>query len=252
MIVNYTKNGWEVITQRAHGLLAAQLAFHWRKKDRPDRWVETILAIAEHDDAENELDGENLLTEAGGPLNFSMKTFELAHCQKLSSLTITKSRYIALLTSLHTEFLYGKEKKDNATAKAFLAEQSRLQNKWLKELDITKEEALRIYDLLEWCDAFSLLICKSEMQPEERRTEISTGPDKKMYHLLQLNDEALSVDPWPFEVASFSVNYDYRVIPQIQFSSSKDFRNAFLNAETMEKRWQLKKGNSLGLKKQKL
>ncbi|MBB1286179.1 DUF3891 family protein [Flavisolibacter sp. BT320] len=121
--------------------------------------------------------------------------------------------------------------------KAILGEQSRLQNKWLKELDITKKEALRIYDLLEWCDALSLLICKSELQPEERRIEISTGPDKKMYHLVQLNSDALSVDLWLFEVAGFSVHYDYRVIQQIQFSSSKEFRDAFLDAHTSEKRW---------------
>jgi hypothetical protein len=252
MIVNYKENGWEVVTQRAHGLVAAQLAFQWKAKDRPERWVETLLAIAEHDDAENELDGENLLTEAGGPLNFSMKTFELSHCRKLSSLTLTKSRYIALLTSLHIEFLYGKEKKDNAEARAFLQEQGRLQNNWLKELNMKKEQALRVYDLLEWCDAFSLLICKQEMQPEKRRTEISTGPDKKMYHLVQLSENTLSVDPWPFEATSFSVNHDYRLIEQIQFNSSAQFRAAFLAADTKEKRWQLKKGNDRRTKTKKV
>lgn len=251
MIVNYKKNGWEVVTQRAHGLLAAQFAFHWKKKDRPERWLETILAIAEHDDAENELDGENLLTEAGGPINFSMKKFELAHCQKLLSLTITKSRYIALLTSLHIDFLYGKEKQDNIEARTFFEEQRQFQKKWLKELSINKEEALRIYDLLEWCDALSLLVCKGELQPEERRIEISTGPDKKMYHLIQLDDTTLTVHPWPFEAASFFVNYDYRIIEKIQFSTSKEFRNGFLFAQVQEKKWHLKKQN-ISSNKQKL
>ena len=55
MIANYTENGWQVVTQRAHGILAAQFAYHWKKSERPDRWVETLLAIAEHDDAEVEL-----------------------------------------------------------------------------------------------------------------------------------------------------------------------------------------------------
>lgn len=252
MIVIYKEAGWEVITQRAHGLVAAQLAFHWRRRDRPDRWVETILAIAEHDDAENELDGENLITESGGPLHFSMKKFELAHCQKLSSLTITKSRYLALLTSLHTEFLYGKEKNENPEANLFLKEQTRLQKLWLKELQMTKAEALRIYDLMEWCDALSLLICQGEMQPENRDIEISTGPDKKRYHLVQTEETTISVHPWPFETGSFTVNYDYRVIPQIQFGSSEEFRNAFLAAEVKEKKWQLKKQSRSGLKKKKL
>lgn len=241
MIVNYKETGWEVITQRAHGLLAAQFAFQWRIRDRPKRWVETILAIAEHDDAENELDGENLLTEAGGPLNFAMKKFERSHCIKLSSLTITKSRFIALLTSLHTEFLYRKEKKDNPEAKRFLEEQSLLQAKWLKELGMTKEEALRAYDLLEWCDALSLLICREDIQPEGRHSEISVGPDKKMYHLSQVDKNTLTIEPWPFESGSFSVHFEYRVLMQIQFESSAEFRKKFVSAEVNEKTWRLKK-----------
>jgi hypothetical protein len=252
MIVTYQETGWEVITQRAHGLVAAQLAFQWKNKDRPERWVETLLAIAEHDDAENELDGENLLTPTGGPLNYSMKKFELAHSKKLASLTLVKSRYIALLTSLHMEFLYGEEKSGNDEAKAFLKEQSNLQNKWLKELNIKKEEALRVYDLLEWCDALSLLICKGELQPEERLTEISSGPDKETYYLKQVDEHTLTVDPWPFESANFWVNYDYREIPQIQFGSSEEFRAAFLAAEIKEKRWLLKKQHTPNSKKKKL
>ena len=70
MIVNYTEQGWEIITQRAHGLLAAQVAMDWRKKDRPERWTETVIAIAEHDDASIELEADDLLTPQGGPVNF--------------------------------------------------------------------------------------------------------------------------------------------------------------------------------------
>src|SRR3954469_25116193 len=112
MIVNYTQSGWEVITQRAHGLVAAQVAMHWKMKERPERWLETLMAIAEHDDAEVELDGENLLTEAGGPLNFSMKGFDGQHCREMAMLTITKSRYIALPVSMHLEFLHRKQAKE--------------------------------------------------------------------------------------------------------------------------------------------
>lgn len=43
MIVNYTAEGWEIITQRAHGLLAAQIADHWQHHIRTDRWVETFV-----------------------------------------------------------------------------------------------------------------------------------------------------------------------------------------------------------------
>ena len=239
MIVIYKEEGWEVITQRAHGIVAAQLAAQWKASHRPERWLETILAIAEHDDAENELDGETLITEAGGPLNFAMKNFDLEKCRKLASLTITKSRYIALLSSMHMTFLYEKDAASDAKAKAFLKEQSALQRKWRTELSLSDEEALRIYDLVEWCDALSLLICKGDMQPEERRLEISMGPDKKTYYLVQTGEDVLSVDPWPFEGKGFWVNFEYRTLNQVQFRSSADFRALFITSTPAEKKWRL-------------
>lgn len=174
-------------------------------------------------------------------MNFSMKSFELAHCQKLAELTLTKSRYIALLVSLHIDFLYGKEKNENAAAKKFLEEQKQLQTQWLKQLQISRQEALRIYELVEWCDALSLLICKGDMQPEERKVEISTGPDKNMYSLSQADESTLCVDPWPFEVESFDVRYDTRMISKINFDSTEQLRQSLLAAEPEEKKWRIAK-----------
>jgi hypothetical protein len=34
MIVNYTEAGWEIVTQRAYGLLAAQIAQQWKHGSR--------------------------------------------------------------------------------------------------------------------------------------------------------------------------------------------------------------------------
>lgn len=249
MIVNYTQEGWELITQRAHGIVAAQLGFHWRVKDRPERWMETLLAIAEHDDAEVELDGENLLTPTGGPLNFDMKKFELPHCRQLSALTQTKSRYIALLTSVHMDFLYRKDEDTMPEAKSFLKEQRKLQEQWRKELGMSKEEVLRIYDLMEWCDACSLLICRRQLQPEQRKLEISKGPDQKMYHLVQMDENTLTIDPWPFEATRFTIGFESRMIPQLQFKNSAALREAFINAPVQETKWVLAKQKAVPKKK---
>ncbi len=237
MIVSYKEEGWHIITQRAHGIVAAQLAMEWRRKDRPRRWTETVLAIAEHDDAEVELDDNTLLTPTGGPINFDMKTFDPARCRKLSLLTQTKSRFIALLTSVHMVFLYEKEAAENKEANTFLSEQKRLQQSWAKELGMEKEEYLRLYDLLEWCDACSLLICQEKQQPEKRKMEISVGPDKKMYHLVQVDDTTLTVEPWPFEAKTFTVSFEWRLVKQLQFSSSAQFREAFGQAPVNETTW---------------
>lgn len=235
MIVSYGEEGWQIVTQRAHGLLAAQLAMQWKVKDRPARWVETLLAIAGHDDAEVELDGENLLTEQGGPLNFNMKVFDLVYCQKLAALSITKSRYIALFTSMHMNFLY----KEEAAAASFLKEQKKLREIWRKELGLKKEECENIYCLLEWCDAFSLLLCQDQLQPEHRSIEISTGPDNNKFHLVKMDEERLTIYPWPFEVPSLKVYFETRVIEKLQFKSSAEFRKAFYKAPVNEIRWEL-------------
>ncbi|MET0636795.1 MAG: DUF3891 family protein [Chitinophagaceae bacterium] len=244
MIVNYGEKGWEIITQRAHGIVAAQIGFHWKFSDRPRNWVEIILAIAEHDDAENELDGENLLTDAGGPLNYDMKTFNLEHCRKLASLTVVKSRMIALLTSLHMEFLYAGAKGSKTSAKKFLAEQKKLRSKWMKELRISEAELLKIYNLLECCDALSLLICKGEFQDGQRSIEISTGPDNKTYQLKKVNDQTLTVHPWPFSVPSIDISFESRNMTNIQFSSSAQFRKLFMETAVTEKTWKLARAST--------
>lgn len=242
MIVTYTDKGWEIITQRAHGLLAAQVAFHWRSSDRTSRWVETVLAIGEHDDAQIELERNDLLTELGGPFNFDMRSFDLEHCRRTLDFSISKSRYIALLSAMHIIFVYGKQREHNVQAAALMEEIELLIKGWRKELSITRKQAQKDYDLLEWCDAFSLLVCQHENQPEARGIEISKGPDRIEYKLFQRQPGKLTVEPWPFEEHSFEVYFESRLIPQLQFRDSKEFKEAFHKARAKEMTWVVEKG----------
>jgi len=237
MIVNYTNQGWEIVTQRAHGLLAAQLAAHWAIKERPQRWTETLLAIAEHDDARTELESDELLTPQGGPLNFDMQLFDESHCRRLANFSLSKSRYIALLTSMHMVFLYKKEESSNSLVKPFLKEQLSLQKQWMKDLQMEVKEAERIYHLLEWCDACSLLLCRHEVQPEQRTIEISRGPAQKPYQL-QTTGNSLTVYPWPFEETSFEVRVEKRLLGQLQFVNNNEFKKCFSEAQVEEAVWQ--------------
>ncbi|QNN44838.1 DUF3891 family protein [Pedobacter roseus] len=54
MIVNYCNSGWEIITQRGHGLLAIQICARWKISGQPYRWVETLIATTGHDEVFNE------------------------------------------------------------------------------------------------------------------------------------------------------------------------------------------------------
>jgi hypothetical protein len=241
MIVNYTEQGWEIITQRAHGVLAAQIAMQWRKKDRPARWTETLIAIADHDDAQIELEAEDLLTAQGGPVNFKMKKFEPEHCQRLHDFSISKSRYIALLTSIHMVFLHKTEADTNPLVKPFLAEQQRLQKEWMKDLGITQKEIDAAYGLMEWCDAFSLLLAQHEVQPENRTVEVSRGPDDKQYKLLQNENGSLTVNPWPFEDDNFTLTLESRTLATLQFKNVTQFKKELADAKVLTRVWQLER-----------
>lgn len=250
MVVVYTDSGWRVTTQRAHGILAAQIALNWKVAHRPGRWLETLLAIAEHDDAENELDGENLLAVSGGPLNYTMKSFDLDHCKKLVRHSATKSQYISLLTSMHMEFLYGKEAKKNKIARGFLREQEQFRVSTCRQLSITMAELKKIYSFLEWCDALSLILCSDQVPAENRKLEVSAGPDKVCYEVFQLHEKQIVIEPWPFETSAFSVHFETRAVERMHFDRSSEFRTAFLNAPVSEIEWKILK-KPAGYKKRK-
>lgn len=219
MIIRYTENGWEVITQRNHGLLAAEICARWKISDQPSRWVETLIACAEHDDAFNELDSASLLTDTGGPLNFDMCVFDEKASQALIDMAITKSYFVALLIARHIAFTHGSE----PTAKKFIKGLKKQERTWLKVANTTTAEIERAYQLLELCDAFSLLICQNILQPEERSMEISNGPGGTKYYVV-VKDDNLKVTPWPFELDTFSVSYEVRHIPQLVFKNDAEFK----------------------------
>ena len=219
-----------VTTQRSHSLLAAQLCYHWKKADRPKRWLETIVATAEHDDATNELEATELINENGGPINFNMTKFNKPFCDKLMGMALTKSKYIAVLTGRHLCFLYAKA--DDESTRKYCKDLKSSEKEWLKELGIGCKVIDKTYHLLEWCDAFSLLICQQLIQPESRKTEISIGPDFGTYQFYEHGDHRLVVEPWPFDEESFEVIYESKTLKQLSYKNTQEFKEIYLAAKT--------------------
>ena len=62
-----------------------------------------------------------------------------------------------------------------------------------------------------------------------------------MYYLVQTDNDILTVEPWPFEDKKFNISFEFRIIKQLQFTSSADFRKAFLKAPVEEKLWKLQR-----------
>lgn len=237
MIVKSIPVGWEVIYQRAHGLLAAELGFYWKIADRPPYFMQTLLAIAEHDDGVPESKSPENLTEAGAPKHFQLLGRSAQQYRSVMEISTAKSRWNALMTSMHMTFLYEDKKYDDREIEEFIKEQHQYQKQLIKELKISQEEAEKAYRFVEWCDALSLLLCMDKIQPEQRRMDISTGPDGTMYQIWQDEKERLRVEPWPFEPDTFTVEVEYRELHQLQFKNTDELDESLGQADIKARKW---------------
>ncbi len=238
MIVKSIPTGWEVIYQRAHGLLAAELAFHWEHTERPPHFVKTLLAIAEHDDGVPESRIPENLTPAGAPRHFQLLEESAGQYHNVMEISSSKSRWNALMTSLHMTFLHADQTFEDPDLQRFIQEQQAFQKATIKELSITRREAEKAYRFVEWCDALSLLLCMDQVQPEQRKMDISHGPDGQMYQIWQDHKEQLRVEPWPFEPDAFEVEVEYRELHQLQFKNSGELDDHLKKATISVRKWQ--------------
>lgn len=227
MIVNYTESGWQIITQPNHGLLAAQLLSQWKIAKRPERWMEILIATACHDDVYTEFHDEGLLNANGGPVDFKMNGFRLDYAEQLINLASTKSAFTALLIASHLHFLF----KQDTEASNFLSALKQTEQAWLKASGASKKEVKTAYALLQFCDAFSLLLCQGLIPPENRKAEISKGPDGTLYTMACTADQQISVSDWPFQDDEFTVFWESRTLSQLSFQDVNAFRSALRNAE---------------------
>lgn len=238
MIVNATNDGWQIIYQRAHALLAAQLAAHLRPELRSIRWLKTLAAIIGHDDMEREWEGDDHLTEVGTPRDFTMGALTLDGPIEITTDTQYRGQWVALLTSMHQSFLSEPQRSTNPKFDKFLDEQLENQKRWRKQLKVTKEMAQQGYAVLQWADRLSLILCQQELPNRERSLEISKGPDGARYDVMQRDDGSLNVTPWPFDEPHFSVSVEASCLSEAHFSSSRAFQKALAEAPIETLTWQ--------------
>ncbi|MBW4550527.1 MAG: DUF3891 family protein [Aphanocapsa sp. GSE-SYN-MK-11-07L] len=237
MIVRPTQTGWEVIYHRNHALLAAQLAGQWRKADSPVRLYETIAAISHHDDLEKEWEEDNL-TDAGAPKDFTLDS-ETSYLQLRKHLesALHRGRWVALLTSMHISFLQEGKRGESKEGDTFLDQQLDCQKQWRQELEISQKDVEQAYAFMQWCDRCSLILCQQQIPEDERKLEISKGPDGKDYYIQELKDRQLTVLPWCFEQKSFTVNAEVSTLNQIKFNDNKSLVSALKQAPRKLLEW---------------
>jgi len=232
MIVSSHQKGWKIITQRSHGLLAAMLAYQYDIDLPVEIMVPALVAIAEHDDGVNETLADSNLTDAGAPRSFIVAdgntSTDLSPMKSLMEIGSSKSQLNGLLASLHIKFLYdGEKRKTDKGLDNFLKEQEKYRATVLKNLNVNKKYADRLYRFLEWSDAFSLLICLDKIQPEGRKMEISKSPDGDMNMVHYKPNKNICVEPWPFKDNSFNVFYEFKILEQLQFKTIENFNEVY-------------------------
>lgn len=238
MIVNAIPEGWEVIYQQAHGVLAAQLAYHLKPELQCRYWVETIIAIANHDNRQKAWRGKDGLTEAGAPADFTLLPTTLEQAQALMQAVRFQSRWVTLLTSMHMSYLYERQRGQQKNTDKFLDEQQALQQEARQSIGISQEEAEKAYAILQWCDRLSLILCRKELPADERALEITKGPDGETYFVKQRKDTTVHVEPWPFAAAQLQVQVEFRVLEQLQFKDDAALAEALHQAEVKHKEFE--------------
>jgi len=239
MIVNLHEDGWEIIYHRAHALLAAELGGRWREVERPVRYLETLVATAQHDDIEREWEG-NELTDAGAPLDFTLSKedphLSLLKYRKLLDGALYRSRWIGYLTSKHIEWLTDGMRESSEEWRGFLDEIEKLQRSILSDLAISPDEAQRAYDFMHWCDRLSLILTRREIPEAGRALEIISIGDTR-YELRAIAPDAVTVTPWCFDYPSFELTTEAAYLSQLHYSSNEALREALRNAPIRELRW---------------
>ncbi|ALI98618.1 DUF3891 family protein [Rufibacter tibetensis] len=241
MIVNPHEKGWEIIYQQAHALLASEIAFAWQAEKRPLHFMQTLAAIAQHDDGQRDLTGRYALTPAGAPANFTQLPFCLEQAQQVLKEANFQGRWRSLLTSMHLSFLYEELRGQKKLWDDFLDEQLASQKKWRQGLKVSKAQAQYAYDFMQWCDRFSLILCRNELPEMERALEISNGPDQIRYEVTLLKTGTVRVSPWPFQEKQFTLSVESRCLTQLQFSSDQELGQALGQAAICKKEWVLEK-----------
>lgn len=246
MIVTMTNEGWDVIHQPAHALLASKLAHHWKRSERSPFWVELLTAIAQHDNQQRGLEGDIYLTSTGAPKGFTVSKGEgnvdsLEQPREVIHQASYQGQYVALLTSMHVHTLYKSKRGSSKALDKFLDEIGVQQKEWRKSLGISVKQAKADYALLLCCDRCSLILCQGEIPAAGRRLEVQRGPQNTRHFLWQREDKTLGVEVWPFEEDEFSVNIEVHQLKQLRFENEAELRRELKEASVEFRSWTFRK-----------
>ena len=240
MIANQTDYGWQIIPQEAHALLASQIAFYWNKAQRSRYWPETLAAISDHDDGQDPMNRHTALTKAGTPMSFEISAYSVGQIERVLKYASFKSRWVALMIASHVLYIYRELQEGDPELKKVLKTARRQQKRWIKEIATTKQEVAVAYDIMQWCDRCSLILCQDKIPQDYRQLEVHHGPEQPFF-ISQKENKNLTVSPWPFEAEQFTVGLDFLMIEQAVFKSAKELKDKMLSDKRGRTEWTFEK-----------
>jgi len=223
MIVLNTKQGMLLFEQHHHALVSGVMAKYWRVDAFIGEHIreQVEYAVAQHDRAWIPLDQLPLWNEdkqqpyafTDYPMNEKMLRYQEGVNQ-----VEDRSKYGALLCSLHYRSFFPEKSKDQAI-QSFIDYEEKRQKKLKIELDEkVGDKAIKVhFDLLQFWDNLSLYCCMNE-QGVNKEHELSWfrdgfpqqfafAPDGIIAHWH--GEDTVVLDPFPFE-SSFQVDIPFR------------------------------------------
>ncbi len=246
------------LNQTTHALLAAAFCRHWGNGDfaRPEPYDAVLAGIAQHDNGWFEWESAPEVDAGGRPLDFlraPAAVDKLALWQRGIRRALAQHPYAGLLVSRHAVRLYSDGWRklpagdERAATERFLAEQEALLARLRQEAHTVRGWAAHLHDdalaanvaLLRFGDNASLSLC----MPWEHDTVLEECPvdGQGISTDLRLHWEEglVTLDPWPFGVAEFTVAVHGRLLDRETFAGHDDLRAALAAAPLHELRWRV-------------
>jgi|GEM_PF-3317803 len=243
MIVNNTKNGYEIILHYAHALQAGQIAQYIKAEHRPAYWLETLCAIITHDDCQVNFERNNNVTKAGVPCDFKLIESDpkgiIERCVRVVERSRHRSGWVTLMILHHLDFIYQDLKESYAPLKKYLNGFMALRNNVRKQYGVTKKQAAASYELLRFCDRISLIVAQNQVPDGGRKLEINKSINEKTYYIT--SDEGINIiSPWPFEVSQFTICTEVYQVEQITFKNSTELQEHLMHLQPILRAFKFK------------
>lgn len=241
MIIIDDGKSWQIIFQRTHAQLAADIAYNIHPAYHPEGvpFPSLLTAIADHDDGRQQWEGRLHITAGGAPMDYRQQPLDLKIEQANKSIANSQYRspWIGLLTSMHQVYLYEKYAKENQKVAEFIEKQKDYQKRMRKLLNIKPEIQREAYSFMRLCDELSLILCEERSDSLNNKLKIGNLQLLNNCYVYQQDKEAYILQPWILKEKSLCLSVFLFKVPKKDFRCDEELLNIIRNTTAIKKRW---------------